>query len=148
MSQILGPCARQPRAPLPCAGRGAQAQGGTRPRSICGRMGSNRGPIGQKLKKQKIREKEKQLVFRLKFRGSRGLREEGTEHTKLYSRMFTGFGLTRLQKVNFSTFDGKLEGDFITEWSQNLPFGPRPREQELLFSIFTYPIIHLKNTKK
>ena len=43
--------------------------------------------------------------------------------------------------------DGKLESHGITEWSQNLPYGPGPREQKLLFSIFTYPIIHLKNRK-
>ena len=69
------------------------------------------------------------------------------EYTKLFSRIFTGSGLTWHQKVHFSTFDGKLEGDFITEWSQNLPYGPRPREQKLLFPIFTYPIIHFKNRK-
>ena len=84
------------------------------------------------------------LVFRLKFREFRGVREEGTEHTKLYSRIFTGSGLTWHQKDHFLTFDGK---HFITEWSQNFPYGPRPREQKLLFSIFTYPIIHLKNRK-
>ena len=78
---------------------------------------------------------------------SRGVREERTDHTQLFSRTFAGFGLTGRQKVHFSTFDGKLEGDFITEWSQNLPYGPRPREQKLLFSIFTHPIIHLKNRR-
>ena len=37
---------------------------------------------------------------------------------KTLSRTLAGFGLTKPQKVNFSTFDGKLEGNFITEWSQ------------------------------
>ena len=83
----------------------------------------------------------------MKIGRSRGVREERTEYTQLFSRTLAGSGLTRYQKVYFSTFDGKLEGDFITEWSQNLPQGPRPREQKLLLSILTYPIIHLKNRK-
>ena len=40
---------------------------------------------------------------------SRGVREERTDHTKLFSRTLAGFGLTRHQKVHFSTYDGKLE---------------------------------------
>ena len=87
----------------------------------------------------------KKQVFKLKLRGFRGVREERMDHTKLYSRIFTGSGLTWHQEVHFSTFDSKLESQFITEWSQNLPFGPRSREQKLLFSILTYPIIHLEN---
>ena len=65
---------------------------------------------------------------------------------RIFSLSFTGFGLTRHQKVNFSTFDSKLEGNFITKWSQNLPFGPRPRELKLLFSILTFSSNHLKKT--
>ena len=49
-----------------------------------------------------------------------------------------------LLDIRKSTFQ-HLTVNFVTEWSQNLPYGPRPREQKLLFSIFTYPIIHLKN---
>ena len=45
----------------------------------------------------------------LKLGRSRGVREERTEHTQLFSRTLAGSGLTRRQKVHFSTFDGKLE---------------------------------------
>ena len=48
------------------------------------------------------------------------------------------------ESPHFSTFDGT---HFITHWSQNLPYGPRPQEQKLLFSIFAYPIIHVKSRK-
>ena len=44
---------------------------------------------------------------------SRGVREERTEHTQLFSRTLAGFGLTGHQKVRFSTFDGKLESQCI-----------------------------------
>ena len=44
--------------------------------------------------------------------GGRGAYED------IPSNFLAGSGLTRHQKVNFSTFDGKLEGDFITEWFQ------------------------------
>ena len=50
--------------------------------------------------------------------GSRGVREERTDHTKLVSRTLAGFGLTWHQKVHFSTFDGKLEGGFMTKYIQ------------------------------
>ena len=79
----------------------------------------------------------------MKFRGFRGVREEGTDHTKLCSRIFTDLVLHDIKKSTFQ----HLTVNFITEWSQNLPFGPRPRKQKLLFSIFTYPIIHLINRK-
>ena len=54
----------------------------------------------------------------------RAVREERTEHTKLDSRIFTGSGLTWHQKVNFSTFDGKLELQCIRNGLQNLPYCP------------------------
>ena len=43
----------------------------------------------------------------LKLGGSRGVREERTDHAKLFPRSFTGSGLTEHQKVHVSTFDGK-----------------------------------------
>ena len=50
---------------------------------------------------------------------------------------FAGSGLTRHQKVNFSTFDGKLESHFITKWSQNIPYGPCPwRRSPMCFCVF------------
>ena len=73
------------------------------------------------------------------------MREEGTDHTKLFFRIFTGFGLTWHQEVNFSTFDGK---HFITEWSQNLPYGPNPRGHKTsIFYIYIshYPFQKQKN---
>ena len=51
-----------------------------------------------------------------------------------------------LQDLKKSTFQ-HLTVDFITELSQNLPYGPRPREQKLLFLILTYSINRLKNEK-
>ena len=39
---------------------------------------------------------------------SRGVQEERTEHTQLFSRTLAGFRLTGRQRVHFSTFDGKL----------------------------------------
>ena len=49
---------------------------------------------------------------------SGGVRGDGTDHTKTFRRTLAGSGLTRPQKVDFSTFEGKLEGDFITELFQ------------------------------
>ena len=56
--------------------------------------------------------------FRLKLGRSRGVRGEGADHTKTLSRTLIGFGLTKPKKVNFSTFDGKLEGSFLTKYLQ------------------------------
>ena len=56
--------------------------------------------------------------FRLKLGRSRGVRGEGTDHTKTLSRTLAGFGLTWHRKVHFSTFDGKLEGNFMTKYLQ------------------------------
>ena len=53
---------------------------------------------------------------------SRGVREERTEHTKLFSRTFAGSGLTGHQKVHFSTCDGKLELHGTRNDPQNPPF--------------------------
>ena len=44
------------------------------------------------------------LQFRLELVRSGGVRGEGVEHTKILSRTLAGFGLTRHQKVNFSSF--------------------------------------------
>ena len=43
---------------------------------------------------------------------------EGVDHTKTLSRTLAGFRLTWHQKVHFSTFDGKLEGSFMTKYLQ------------------------------
>ena len=51
-----------------------------------------------------------------------GVREERTDHTKLFPRTFAGFGLTWHQKVHFSTFDGKLESQCTRNGAQNPPF--------------------------
>ena len=45
-----------------------------------------------------------------------------TERTQLFSRTLAGFGLTRRQKVNFSTFDGKLESQCTRNGPQTLHF--------------------------
>ena len=45
----------------------------------------------------------------LKLVRSLGVWEDRTDHTIFCSRSFTEFGFTRHQKVNFSTFDGRLE---------------------------------------
>ena len=55
---------------------------------------------------------------------SRGVREERTEHTQLFSRSLAGFGLTWHQKVHFSTFYGKLEFQCIRNGPQNPPYCP------------------------
>ena len=55
---------------------------------------------------------------------SRGVRGERTEHTQLFSRTFAGFGITCGQKVNFSTFSGKLELQCTRNGPQNPPFCP------------------------
>ena len=56
--------------------------------------------------------------FRLKLGRSGGVWGERADHTKTLCRTLAGFGLARLQKVNFSTFDGKLEGRFMTKYLQ------------------------------
>ena len=56
--------------------------------------------------------------FRLKFGRSGGVRGDGMDHTKTLSRTLAGFGLTWRRKVHFSTFDGKLEGSFMTKYPQ------------------------------
>ena len=55
---------------------------------------------------------------------SRGVREERTDHTKLFSRTLAGSGLTWHQEVQFSTFDSKLELRCTRSGSQNPPFCP------------------------
>ena len=55
---------------------------------------------------------------------SRGVREERTEHTKLFPRTFAGSGLTGHQKVHVSTFDGKMKLQFNRNGLQNPPFCP------------------------
>jgi len=49
------------------------------------------------------------IHFALKLRRSRGVWWQGMEHKKTFSRTLARFCLTWHQKVNFSTFDGKLE---------------------------------------
>ena len=85
-------------------------------------------------------------------KGSRNQVWEGqkdrTDHTNLFPRSFTESGLTEHKKVNFSTFYGKLESHFTTEWFQIRLFRPCLREHKLLFLILTYSSNHLKNHKK
>ena len=40
--------------------------------------------------------------------GSRGVREDRTDHTNLFNRSFRGFGRTGHQKIDFSGFVGFL----------------------------------------
>ena len=66
---------------------------------------------------------------------SRGVREERTDHTKLFSRTLAGSGLTWHQKVHFSAFYGKLESQCTRNGPQNLPFCPgSPHNTFILFS--------------
>jgi len=81
--------------------------------------------------------KNEKTVF-LKLARSMGVWEERTDHTKLFSRTFTGSGdessLSRHQKVNFSTFDGKVEFQCIRNCFKNLPFCPgSPQNTFLIF---------------
>ena len=70
----------------------------------------------------------------MKLGRSRGVREERTNHTKLFSRTLAGSGLTWHQKVHFSTFDGKLESQCTRNCLQNLPFCPgSPHNTFILF---------------
>ena len=55
---------------------------------------------------------------------SRGVRGERTDHTKIFRRTLAGIGLTRPQRVHFSTFDGKLELQCTRNGPQNHPFCP------------------------
>ena len=64
------------------------------------------------------------LQFRLKLGMFGGVREDRMNHTYLFGRSFTGFGLTRHQKVNFSTFDGRLKFQCTRNGIQNLPHCP------------------------
>ena len=57
-------------------------------------------------------------LFKMKLGKSGDVRGEGADHTKTLSRTLAGFGLTWHRKVNFSTFDGKLEGSFMTKYLQ------------------------------
>ena len=55
---------------------------------------------------------------------SRGVRGERTEHTKTFRRTLAGFGLTWGQKVDFSTFSGKLAFQCTRNGLQKPPFCP------------------------
>ena len=81
-------------------------------------------PMKQKTEKNENTVKVKKLVFKLKFIGFRDVREEATDHTQLYSRNFTGSGLTGPQKVNFSTIDGKLHHRMVSKPSLWTPLWP------------------------
>ena len=80
----------------------------------------------------------------MKLWRSRGVREEGTDHTKLFSRIFTGSGLTWHQKVNFSTFDGKLHHRMVSKPSS---WTPSSRTKASIFDIYIshYPSQKQKN---
>ena len=69
----------------------------------------------------------------LKFGGFRGVREERMDHTKLFSRIFTGSGLTWHQKVHFSTFDGKLHHRMVSKPSL---WTPSSRTKASIFDIY------------
>ena len=56
--------------------------------------------------------------FRLKLARTGGVRGDGMDHTKTLSRTLAGFGLTWHRKVNFSTFDGKLQGSLMAKCLQ------------------------------
>ena len=81
----------------------------------------------------------------------RGIREERTEHTQLFSRTLVGFGSTWHQKVHFSTFDGKLELQCTRNGPQNLHFVHGLSRAPLLFipryltNIFPENIFNKKN---
>ena len=64
------------------------------------------------------------MVIQVEIGRSRGVRGERTEHTKIFRRTLAGFGLTWHRKVNFSTFDGKLELHCTRNGPQNLPYCP------------------------
>ena len=60
----------------------------------------------------------------MKLGRSRGVREERTDHTKIFPRVLAGSGLTWQQKVHISTFDGKLTFQCTRNSFQNPPFCP------------------------
>ena len=81
----------------------------------------------------------------LKLVGFRGVREERTEHTKLFPRSFTGSGLTWHQEVPFSTFDGKLEFHCIRNGPQNPPCCPGSLQDTfIIYSSISHPHIFRK----
>ena len=73
---------------------------------------------------------------------SRGVRGERTDHTQLFSRTLAGFCLTGRQKVQFSTFDSKLEFQCTRSGSQNPPYCPGSLQDTLIIysSISHQPI--------
>ena len=73
--------------------------------------------------------------FRLKLGRSRCVRGERTEHTQLFSRTLAGFGLTRRQKVHFSTFAGRLKFQCTRNDTQNHPFCPGPPQNTFIICL-------------
>ena len=64
---------------------------------------------------------------------SRGVREERTEQTKLFSRTFAGSGLTKRRASRFSWFLEILEFQCTRDGPQNLPFCPGSPHNTFIF---------------
>ena len=64
---------------------------------------------------------------------SRGVREERTDHTRLFSQTLAGFDPTGHQTIHFSTFDDKLKSQCIKNDIQNLPFYQQSLQRTLFF---------------
>ena len=86
-------------------------------------------------KKRKYGKKWKNCNSGWNWGGLGGVREERTEHTKLFSRTFAGSGLTKRRASWFSWFSEILEFQCTRNGPQNLPFCPgSPQNTFILFS--------------
>ena len=80
---------------------------------------------------------------------SRGVQGERTDHTKIFPRTLAGSGLTRRQKIYFSTFDGKLELQCARNGSQNLPFCPGSLQDTfIIYSSISHQHIFRRKQKR